>query len=114
MVCDGSCGDTEQIYPQWRELKQADSLACKLDEQLLLEQLGEFDRQIEEIRNAPAVHPLKNLAINGRDLLQLGFEEGRRIGDVLRALHEQVLDDPNKNERDYLIREAKKLLETKA
>ncbi len=45
-----------------------------------------------------------DLAINGRDLKGLGLEPGPRFGEIMDALMLRVLEDPNLNERDTLLR----------
>ena len=44
------------------------------------------------------------LAINGRDLKALGLEPGPRFGEILDALLLRVLEDPNLNDRETLLR----------
>ena len=60
-----------------------------------------------EVEAEPNVSPLKNLAINGRDLLEIGVEAGPKVGEVLRSLHEMVLDDPSLNKKKRLLKLAK-------
>ncbi len=56
-----------------------------------------------------AIQP-KMLKINGNDLMEiLKISAGPKIGWVLNALLEEVLDDPKKNEKKYLTSQAKKL-----
>ncbi len=95
--------DTGELYPQWRILKQADATACKLDEEKLLVELAEFDVAIEQVMQGPDVSPLKNLAIGGQELIDLGMEPGPLFGEILRALHELVLDDPELNTKETLL-----------
>lgn len=52
---------------------------------------------------------LKDLAINGKDLIQIGISPGKQIGQILMHLMETVLDDPECNTRDRLLEIAKKL-----
>ncbi len=48
------------------------------------------------------------LAVNGRDLMEeLGERPGPRIGWMLHGLLEDVLEDPSKNTREYLIEKAR-------
>ncbi len=47
-----------------------------------------------------------DLAINGRDLLALGYQPGRGLQVTLQALLEVVWEDPRKNTREALIEEA--------
>ena len=53
---------------------------------------------------------LKDLAINGRDLMKMGFKEGREVGQTLSFLLEKVLDDPALNEKHFLAEIAADLL----
>ena len=49
------------------------------------------------------------LAINGVKLLERGERPGPRIGWILHALLEEVLDDPKKNTAEYLERRSEEL-----
>ncbi len=52
---------------------------------------------------------LRDLAINGCDLLELGFPEGPLLGNTLHILLEMVLDGKLSNERSILLEEAQKI-----
>lgn len=102
--------DTAELYPTWRKLKEADSRACKRPDEEITAELVDFDTRIAEIMAGPQVMPLSSLAINGRDLMEtLKIPESPQIGVILRALHEEVLDDPEKNTREHLLGRAKEL-----
>jgi len=61
----------------------------------------------EALRDPITVSMLK---INGDSILEkLGEKPGKRIGWVLHALLEEVLDDPHKNTEKYLMERAKEL-----
>lgn len=49
------------------------------------------------------------LNIDGTKLMELGEAPGPRIGWILHALLEEVLDDPKRNAREYLEQRAKEL-----
>ena len=52
----------------------------------------------------------KMLKVNGDDLMKiLEIEPGPRVGWILNALLEEVLEDPEKNDRDMLIKRMKEL-----
>lgn len=56
---------------------------------------------IEKVKHDP-IHP-KMLAIRGDDVMKiLDVPPGPRVGFILNILLEEVLDDPQKNTRDYL------------
>ena len=63
---------------------------------------------LEEIYAENACLSLKDLAINGHDLVALGIT-GRAIGQTLNALLEQVIDEMIPNEKDALLRAAKEM-----
>ncbi len=46
---------------------------------------------------------LKELAINGRDLIALGYMPGRNLGIVLNELLEYVLEHPEENSKEKLL-----------
>lgn len=45
----------------------------------------------------------KFLNITGKDIMSLGFDEGKIVGEILKYLEEKVLDDPSLNRKDLLI-----------
>ena len=54
---------------------------------------------------------LRNLAVNGNDLLALGFSKDRLLGSALSILLDNVLNGTLPNEKEALLEEAKKLLQ---
>jgi tRNA nucleotidyltransferase/poly(A) polymerase len=70
---------------------------------------------LEELRELleqemPNPHHLRNLAVDGDDLITLGFRPGRELGRALQALLEYVVDHPETNTRDELVNRAKTML----
>ncbi len=63
---------------------------------------------IEQERSQP--HRLADLAVDGSDLLEVGYSEGPALGRTLDRLLDDVVEDPQRNERDYLLARAKELL----
>ncbi|KKU91699.1 MAG: hypothetical protein UY23_C0001G0305 [Candidatus Jorgensenbacteria bacterium GW2011_GWA1_48_11] len=63
---------------------------------------------IEKVKHDP-IHP-KMLKIKGDDVMKiLGIEPGPKVGQILSILLEEVLDEPKKNEVEYLTAQVKKL-----
>ena len=56
---------------------------------------------------------VSHLAVNGKDLIKLGYRPGREIGDVLKKLIEEVIIDPALNNREFLLRQAKEYRRSK-
>ena len=45
---------------------------------------------------------LRQLAVSGRDLMELGMQPGREVGSMLSELLEYVIDDPQRNKKEIL------------
>jgi tRNA nucleotidyltransferase (CCA-adding enzyme) len=75
-----------------------------------VEQLRRFRRQLERERRQP--HRLADLAVNGSDLIELGFTPGPGLGGVLQDLLREVVDDPRRNTRAALLERAREKLAT--
>jgi len=66
---------------------------------------GETD-EAELVRSVLADDPVvevKDLAVSGSDLIQLGLKSGPEIGDWLKACLEVVVKEPNRNTKEELI-----------
>jgi len=86
--------------------KQADLLGkggAPLDDQL--ERLARFRAVVKAERRNP--HRIRDLAINGDDLIRLGYRPGPALGRELNALLEQVVTEPELNTRAELLVRAK-------
>lgn len=59
--------------------------------------------RVKELLDEKEMKTEKFLEIDGNDIKALGFKEGKIIGKILKDLENLVLDDPEKNKRDYLI-----------
>lgn len=84
-------------------LKRADCLAQNLD--LTAERLPYIDKLFslyEEIKESKEPFGVKNLAVNGNDIKEMGFS-GKEIGKVLDVLLEKVIENPEINEKEKLI-----------
>lgn len=102
--------DTGELYPIWRELKEKDTLACKVDAEELKQRLAAFDQAMEEVKKGPPVSPLSSLEVDGHDILALGVRPSPAVGEILRALHELVLDNPELNTAPTLLELARKMV----
>ena len=92
------------------DLKTADFIAKPDSGSSKLYEVADFRDRIMHIleRNDPL--SVKDLAINGNDILNLGLKEGRSIGKMLNELLELVLKNPELNQRDILLNIVKKEL----
>ena len=64
------------------------------------------DRIAQELEKNNAL-TLKDLAINGSDLIEAGFEKGKQLGLILNQLLDCVIEDPEMNNKEKLLKVAK-------
>lgn len=100
----------EDLFDDFLLVKKADLLAQSMYlREEKLSNLAAWDTCYREIREAEECVSLRTLAVNGRDLIAAGLQPGRELGDILKQLLDEVLETPEKNEKDYLISRAKEL-----
>ena len=76
-----------------------------------LEILDVMENNIDVVKANNECFTLKNLAINGHDLIGLGIKDGKLIGRTLNHLLDIVLAEPEKNVKAILIELALKYVE---
>ncbi len=87
-------------------LQEADMLGKGVDEPMDLEQFSQIRSLLSEIEAENSALTVRDLAVNGKDLMALGFQ-GKAIGGALDALLELVLDEKLKNEKTALLEAVK-------
>jgi tRNA nucleotidyltransferase (CCA-adding enzyme) len=93
------------------EVKLADTLGQSMyQRQQKLDYIDAYRQLYCEVLQEKQCVQKKDLAINGRDLLAMGMKPGKELGDVLDALFEKVLDEPELNTRESLLEQANKLI----
>ena len=91
-------------YPALFLVKRADILAkSKAGQKEKLAYVDAYERMYEEIRRRGDCLTLKELAVSGKDLIGAGIKPGKQIGEILNALLALVLEDPQKNTKEYLM-----------
>ena len=87
--------------------KQADLRAKNIDQ----EELARTLRLAELVeREASQPHRVSDLEVDGSDLLALGYREGPELGSVLSELLDEVVEDPGRNRKEWLLERAKERL----
>lgn len=90
----------ENIYDLF-DLQRADVLATVHDntENILLAK-----KYLEEILNSDLPRKEDQIDFSGRDLLDLGFEEGKELGMVLKEVYGLVMDEKLVNKKSEIIK----------
>ncbi len=67
-----------------------------------------FRQRIDEVLKKP--FSITDLKINGKDVMKaLNIPSGPKVGEILQKLFEEVLEDSEKNKREYLLERIKKI-----
>jgi tRNA nucleotidyltransferase (CCA-adding enzyme) len=88
--------------------KEADLRAKGRDVEEDVAPLREFRDQLEAQRGSP--HRLRDLAVRGDDLIELGYAPGPSLGAALERLLDEVVRDLARNTREWLTVRAKELM----
>jgi tRNA nucleotidyltransferase (CCA-adding enzyme) len=67
------------------------------------EKLKQAERLYEEILKKQECVSLKELAVNGKDLIEAGYQPGKELGEALNRLLEAVLENPQLNQKETLL-----------
>lgn len=92
------------LFPDLIALKWADFKGqsdYKIEEKRTLIEFCE--NYFEVIKKENQCTSLKTLAVNGKDLINLGITEGKVIGNTLNFLLEKVLEKPELNDKETLL-----------
>lgn len=92
------------FFPYYIKIRRADMAAqsdYKLEERR--GSIEHLEKLYQEITDAKDCLTIKQLAINGKDLIALGVKPGKEIGDILQELLNQVLGSPELNNRETLL-----------
>ena len=95
----------EDIFEYYMEVRRADVLAQStyLREQKL-KNLDDIEALYAQIKEAKQCVSLKELAVSGSDLIAIGIKPGKEIGEILNYLLEIVIDNPELNEKEILLK----------
>ncbi len=74
-----------------------------------LAKVAYIEKLYQEILTRRDAVTLKDLAVSGSDLIAEGMQPGREIGETLAALLDKVLEDPDLNTREILLKLSKEL-----
>ena len=100
----------EQGLQALLEIQRCDRLAHAAKHSALPSYLEEIPQIIQTIQAENACLSLKSLAVNGNDLLALGYA-GKELGEILQTLLDEVIDGELPNNKEFLLNHIKKTQE---
>ncbi len=97
----------EDAFPALFAVRRADILSqSQYRRQEKLENLELWQQCYQGICERAECVSLKTLAVTGSDLIAAGMKPGPQLGDTLQRLLELVIEEPDKNTKDYLLEAA--------
>lgn len=97
---------TEKLFKIFR----ADIMAqSEYEKQKKLSLVDLAEKDFHNIIENEQCFSLKQLAVNGSDMIAVGIKNGRLIGDTLRKLLDMVINDEIENDRTLLLEKAKEI-----
>lgn len=94
-----------ELFPALLKVKYAD-VAAQSDykRQEKFDTLQHLDAIYREVLEEGQCMTLKDLAVTGKDLIECGMQPGKELGEALSRLLEVVLDHPEYNTKEQLLR----------
>lgn len=92
------------LFPAVFKVKEAD-VAGQSDYQReeKLQKLHELQKLYAQIIEKQECVCIKDLAVNGRDLIEAGIAPGPELGSILSQMLQIVVEEPEKNTKEYLL-----------
>ena len=72
-------------------------------------ELDRLESTLNEIINKNQCISLRDLCVKGDDLIKIGIPAGPVLGQIINRLLDEVIDNPELNEKTILLEKAKKL-----
>lgn len=100
----------EKQFRRLLQVKKADNKAQNLElSSDRIKELSEIESLIDEVLQEEECFSLKDLAVNGKDLMSVGYKAGKELGNTLNRLLQLVIDGDCPNEKEKLLQEAESL-----
>lgn len=94
----------EEFFPMIFDFNKADIMAQSFyNREEKLEDLEALKQAYLKVKKSGDCVNIKDLAVTGSDVIKAGVSAGPQVGAILKALLEEVLDDPSKNNKEYLL-----------
>jgi len=92
----------EVEFKDFLRLKIADKKSNLLSEDYSISEIKDLIDNFRSLNKTK--FSIKDLEVNGHDVMNiLNISSGPKVGKILKSLFEIVLENPELNERDYLI-----------
>lgn len=93
-------------YQSWMKLLIADRKGNYKSKNYSFNEIRDMIKTIRELHMEEKMFSLKDLVVNGRDVIEVtGLDPSPVIGEILQVLFEDCFNNPDHNEREYLLNE---------
>ena len=101
----------EEQFRRLLNVRRADIKAqAYIEQDSRLQKIDNIENILEEVLQKDECFSLKDLAINGKDLIEIGYKPGKEIGEVLNNLLDSVISGEYINEKEKLLEIAERRL----
>lgn len=95
----------EEFFPMLFEVKYADTMAqSTYQREEKLADVRRYQEIYQQIIAEKQCYCMRDLAVNGKDLISLGMAQGKEMGEILGRMLEDVIEKPEHNIKEYLIK----------
>lgn len=101
----------EMQFRRLLDMKEADIKAQNLEYINRVDEIFKTRELLDNILDEKQCFTMKDLVINGEDLMNIGYKQGKVLGSALKGLLECVIVDEVENSREELLNLAKKWIE---
>ena len=95
----------EEQFRRLLNVRRADIKAqAYIEQESRLQKIDNIEYTLEEVLQKDECFSLKDLAVNGKDLIEIGYKPGKEIGNTLNCLLQLVIEGVYPNEKDELLK----------
>lgn len=95
----------EEQFRRLLNVRRADIKAqAYIEQESRLQKIDNIEYILEEVLQKDECFSLKDLAVNGKDLIEIGYKPGKEIGNTLNCLLQLVIEGVYPNEKDELLK----------
>lgn len=101
----------EEQFRRLLNVRRADIKAqADINQETRLQKIDNIGYILDEVLQDDECFSLKDLAVNGKDLIAIGYKSGKEIGEVLNNLLDSVISGEYINEKEKLLEIAERRL----
>lgn len=94
----------KELFPFYLLVQKADAMAqSEYKREEKLHNIETADKIFQGIMEREECLCLKDLAVTGKDLIDLGIKPGKEIGEILNKFLEMVIENPELNQKEILL-----------